>query len=392
MLEVKSMDAILDARSSWDDGMGTVDYERYDSRASLDNNCVSDDSLRSRSVNRYENDRDDLFDAGVDEDYSVHSCKSGASCCNPRFMEEVTANLLTNNPEFSRLELEDSIEDISRLIQAIKANMTVREVEIHIEALEGLSRIDQRYLADAICNLPELRSLLVYKNSLVFVEPLLRHQPFLLEQLRLCKLDISEPSRVKSLVSALRVLPNLTSLDVGFDGTDSDGVLAALVQLRSIYVYLECFRIDYKLQDNDDTDSADSKSDSLLDHRIVVAIAEAVEQSRTLKLLSLPPFSCTELCYEKLINMLQRNTTLERIDYWVRICNLYYPDANEKIDDLLHLNQSGARRLVRQDNVSAREILQFVTDRNRNDDLDSLYHLLLSRPSVLPTPQIERRH
>jgi len=157
-------------------------------------------------------------------------------------------------------------------------------------------------------------------------------------------------------------------------------------------VYLECFRIDYKLQDNDDTDSADSKSDSLLDHRIVVAIAEAVEQSRTLKLLSLPPFSCTELCYEKLINMLQRNTTLERIDYWVRICNLYYPDANEKIDDLLHLNQSGARRLVRQDNVSAREILQFVTDRNRNDDLDSLYHLLLSRPSVLPTPQIERRH
>ena len=372
------MDAILDSRNSWHIDDDTENNDTSEVNTMIDYHggysleCNSSSS--SWSPDRYGNDND------TDDDFSIQSC-SGESCSLPWIMEEITTNLLANNPDFSRLELDDSIEDIVGLIQAIHVNKTVREVEVHIEALEGLSRADQLCLADAICNLPELRSLLVYKNSLFFVEPLLRHRPFLLENLRLCKLDISESSKVDLLVSALESLPSLSSLDVGFDSTNSDGVLAALTKLKPIYVDLECFRIDYKLQEDAITTTVNG--DYTLDDRIVVAIAETIGQSHTLKTLSLPPFSCTEQCYETLIDMLERNYTLERIDYWVRVCNLYYPDANETIDHLLHLNESGVRRMVRQDTISSAEVMQLVTD--KNEDLDSIYHLFSSDPSLLPT-------
>ena len=316
-------------------------------------------------------------------------------------MEEINTNLMANEPDFTRLELDDGIDDMDSLIVAIRANKTVREVEVHMEALEGLSYRDQARLAQALCRLPELQSLLVYKNSLNFVEPLLAHRPTRLTNLRLFKLDISKTENIHLLVSALEQLSTLKTLDVGFDNTDSNGVLDALSHMKSIYMALECFRIDYKLlpqqyddttTDTDNNSNSNSNSNSNnnkyggyhLDDRIVIAIAEVVQESQTLKAISFPPFSCTEKCYDALIQMLEKNYVLERIDYWIRVCNsLYYPDSNERIDYLLQLNQSGVRRLLQQPDGMTRSQVWQLLDKYR-DDLDTVYHLFSSDPSLLP--------
>lgn len=396
------MDAILDSRASWpmEEEENTADYtddasernatDEYHGAYIVSGGSSSSSSSSASSSggmlpDRYGNDNDDPDNDDNDDYNDDDNCSLQSSCVGTWITEEITNNLLANHPDFSRLELDDRIDDITGLAAAIQTNTTVRDVEVHIEALEGLSRREQRKLADAICSLPELRSLLVYKSSLLFLGPLLRHRPFLLENLRLCKLDISDLPHVDLLTSALKTLPSLKSLDLGFDSTDSGGVLAALLQLRSIYVDLEVFRIDYKLQDGDDGTITTPSGDCMLDDRIAMAIAEAVAESQTLRTLSLPPFSCTDKCYESLIHMLDQNFTLERIDYWVRVCNLYYPDANETIDHLLHLNQSGVRRLIRQDTISSSEVLNLAID--KGDDVDTMYHLLSSLPSLLPVAQ-----
>ena len=300
-------------------------------------------------------------------------------------LREFAINMLrTYNPEYIRLELDDRIDDVICLSDAIRNNRTVREVEVHIEALEGLSLPEQMQLADAICSLQELRSLLVYKNSALFIEPLLRHSPYLLENLRMYKLDVfSDPLGVNRLVSALKGLPSLSSLDVLFDSTECDDILEALGSLKDVYVKLQSFQVDYKVLEGLGADALETNGCHKLDDRIVVAIAEAVEQSQTLKKLVLPPYNCTERCYDVLIGMLRNNFTLERIDYWVRVCNLYYPDMNETIDHLLHLNQTGARRLVQQTNISSSEVLQLMIHSSK-DDIESAYHLFSSHPSLLP--------
>ena len=227
-------------------------------------------------------------------------------------LESIMNDLTTNSQGFTRLELEDRIEDVVDFTEAIRANETVRDVEIHIECLEGLTRLEQQNLADAICSLPELRSLLVYKNSAIFLQPLYNHRPRLLENLRLCKLDISEEDSIHLLGTTLGGLPNLRSLDIGFDCYDNQRILEALVSIKSVYVNLESFRLDYRVQAND----------NMLDDRMVLELAGAIQTSSSLKTISLPPYSCSEKCYEALIDMLHKNTVLERIDYWVRICNL----------------------------------------------------------------------
>ena len=403
------MDAVLDSRSA---SIDEDDTEHDDARIEDISSTGGSSSSDRRLPDRYGNNNDSYYDSEAEDDApylnydsdndngSLQSCSSteercamnSNSGCHPSsfFVEESTTNMLqANNPDYSRLELDETIDDISCLCEAIRNNKTIRDVEVHIEALEGLSRADQRQLADAICSLAELRSLLVYKNSALYIDPLQRHGSFLLENLQLRKLDVfSEPTSVYKLATALKGLPSLRSLDVGFDSTDSDEVLDALVHLKSVYVELQCFRIDYKAQEvDDDADTNDGStpnttSNDMLDDRIVMAIAEAVEQSKTLKTLALPPYSCSERCYETLIHMLKHNVTLERIDYWVRVCNLYYPDANETIDHLLHLNQTGARRLVRQKHISSLEVLQLMIDANK-DDVHTAYHLFSSHPSLL---------
>lgn len=401
------MDAVLDSRSSSID----EDDTEHDNTRVEDISCSGGSSSSDCSLpDRYGNNNDSYYDSDAEEyapylnygsgdndNASLHSCSSteeryaihGGSHPSSWIMGESTTNLLrANNPDFARLELDDSIDDIACLCEAIRNNKTVRDVEVHIEALEGLSRADQRQLADAICSLAELRSLLVYKNSILYIEPLQRHNSFLLENLRLRKLDVfSQPTSVQTLATALKGLPSLRSLDVGFDSSNTDKVLDALEHLKPVSLELQCFRVDYKAQEYDDTDTTDgttmdTTSNDMLDDRIVMAIAEAVEHSQTLKTLALPTYSCTERCYETLIRMLKHNVTLERIDYWVRVCNLYYPDANETIDHLLHLNQTGARRLVRQKHISSSEVLQLMMDVNK-DDVHTAYHLFSSHPSLL---------
>jgi len=367
--------------------------DRYSTDGEEDDESVDD--YDDFDYEEFETDEFSLEDSNVINGRSDQSC-SGYSCSHPWAMEEITTNLKANESDFLRLELDDGIADIDVLLEAIQANHTVQEVEVHIEAFEGLSRSDQSNLAHALCQLPALKSLLVYKNSHVFIEPLLMYRPRLLENLRLCKLDISQPERFHLLVSALEALP-LRALDVGFDNTDFQGVLGALARLKHIYVKLECFRFDYKLASPDDEDDENNNNDSslhphdkpspfMLDDRIVEAIAQAIQSSQTLRTVSFPPFSCTDKCYEALIQMLQTNCILERIDYWVRVGHsLYYPDSNETIDHLLQLNQSGVRRIWKEQekNGVSKEVVVELLDHYR-DDLDTTFYLFSSDPSLVP--------
>lgn len=362
------MDSILSSRQS-------LDVDDDDDSRQLEEEIFTEDAHPSsrRSYNRYDTD-EDLYSSDL-------SYYGEEDCCfnNPWALEELTLQLRANSPDFFQLELDDQLtEGIEQLTAAMNANTTVREVEVHIEALEGLSQKDQTVLADALCRLPELRSLLVYKNSATFLAPLARHRPILLSQLRLCKLDIAEPKTMEELNLALQELPNLKFLDVGFEANDSDEVLEAIAQLRYSCGTLESLRMDYKLLQQPMSD------EYTIDDRIVAAIAQVVEQSETLKSLSLPPFGCTDQCHQTMIQMLQRNCVLEQMDYWVRICNLYYPDTNETIDHLLHLNRSGVRRLIKnkQGNIAANELWEQVEA--HHSDVEVMYRLFSSDPSLIP--------
>jgi hypothetical protein len=314
----------------------------------------------------------DRYDT-ISEDFNSEQCCGGNSRCGCLWDGEgVDSSLHFDNPGLSRLELDDRIDDVGGIIRAIESNKTARDVEVHIEALEGLSSGEQRGLANALCGLSELRSLLVYKSSILFAEPLARHTPILLETLRLYKLNIAESHNVELLVSAIARLPCLKTLDIGLDTTNGADVLATLSRMAPIFVDLECLRVDYRWEGQDDCK---------LDDRIVVTIAQAVEHSETLKTLSLPPFSCTENCYNALIHMLQMNRVIHRIEYWIRVCSLHYPDANEAIDHLLHLNRSGVRKLLQQDNITNHDIHALIS--SRGDDLHTLYHLFSTNPSLL---------
>jgi hypothetical protein len=330
------------------------------------------DSIRSLQVTSTGSRNYDRYDTISDDFNSEQFCCDSSRCEYLWDGEEINSSLNFDNLGSSRLELDDRIEDIGGIIRAIESNKTVRDVEVHIEALEGLTSGEQRGLANALCGLSELRSLLVYKNSILFAEPLVRNSPIQLETLRLCKLNITESGNVELLVSALGSLPCLKTLDIGLDTTNGSEVLATLSRMAPVFVGLECFRVDYKWEGQDDCN---------LDDRIVVAIAQAVEHSETLKTLSLPPFSCTENCYKALIHLVQKNRVIHRIEYWIRVCSLHYPDANEAIDHLLHLNRSGVRKLLQQDNITNHDIHALLS--SHGDDLHTLYHLFSTNPSLL---------
>ena len=356
------MDSILISRQSLDDG-DNLDLD--DGDVTIDD----DSSIRPtsrRSLNRYDTDQDLQSTSSFEQE----------GCNDEWGMEELVCKLRANSPDFIRLELDDQLEEITGLLDAMTINTSVKIVEVHIEALEGLSKVEQVSLAGAICRLPSLQQLLVYKNSSVFLQPLALHRPGL-NHLRLCKLDVTNTKNAGILNDALKGIPSLRSLDIGFEANDADEVLEALNQLKSHCMTLESFRMDYKLLQQEATEE-----DYTLDDRIVVAIAQAVEQSITLKCLSLPPFGCTDGCHQVLIALLQQNCVLEQIDYWVRICSLYYPDANETIDHLLHLNRSGVRKLLKQqEGITASDLQEQVLSHHL--DTDIMYYLFSSDPSLL---------
>lgn len=359
------MDSILVSRFSADDMDESNQPANYQSEPEDDSSDATN-SRRSgiRSYDRYD----------TDETLSANDL-GDEHCAN---LEGLILNLRANSPDFSRLELDDPVEGVSSLVGAIMVNKTVRDVEVHIEALDSLTRQDQCCLADAICRLPELRSLLVYKNSSIFLEPLSRHQPFLLAHLRLRKMDICKPSSVDNLVYALKHFPNLRSLDVGFEARDTDEVVCALNHIKSFFANLVNLRVDYKV--------LRARDQFTLDDRVVSVITQAIQDSLTLKSLSLPPFGCTDQCHTTLIDMLHQNTILDRIDYWVRVCNLYYPDDNASIDHLLHLNRTGVRRLLKkQGGITPDQLMKQLA--LHGDDLECIYHLFISDPSLLPKLQ-----
>ncbi|CAB9523765.1 expressed unknown protein [Seminavis robusta] len=333
----------------------------------------------SRSFDRYETDEDfaSYHHSFCSDDNNEDDDSSFSSCA----IEEIANKLSSSNSQdFLRLELDDEIGDVNidSLIMAMESRtVQVREVAVHIDAMENLSQAEQKRLANAICQLSELRSLLVYKNSLLFLEPLLYHQPIQLATLRLCKLDMKESQNADLLVSVLQQMQRLKTLDVTFDNTTSEGVSTALSRMAPIMASLESFRVDYRAPEETCT----------LDNAIVRAIAQVVQHSETLKSLSLPPLSLTEHGHQALIQMLERNCFIERIEIWVRVGqHLYYPDTNEALDRLLKLNRSGVRQLLRQDNnISCSEdILPILTSHQHGDDLDTIFHLFSSKPSLLP--------
>lgn len=135
---------------------------------------------------------------------------------------------------------------------------------------------------------------------------------------------------------------------------------------------LEGLRLDYKVPD-----------DQLLDDNIVSELMSIVQNSSSLKSLSLPPYGLSKSSQDSIISMLKSNIVLEQLEYWFRIGNLYFPDTNEMIDYYLKLNRSGVRELQAHDNTTSLSQNFINALISHNEDIDVVYHMFNTNPSII---------
>lgn len=289
----------------------------------------------------------------------------------------IVKKLERNASELYWLQLTTEITDPQRLIQAMHGNTMVRNVTVYPCALKSLSELDQKLLVDAICQLRNLKNLIVFQDcGSIFVDPLIRYRPPL-TRLTLYKLDFAGELLLSRLAILLLALPALEELSLEkYRGADGSKLLTIFAKILPSLAFLKNLSL---------TPARGVKMAS----EGPLALFKALWHNNTVQTLSLQGSedSMDQTCINGLQHALRTNTTLEKItiagfwkneeDFWKR----FSEKSRTQIHYYLKLNKSGIRSLQLDVNADF-ETLKNVILRHR-ENLDHIFYLLLNNPSMV---------
>jgi hypothetical protein len=254
----------------------------------------------------------------------------------------------------------------------------IRNVTVYSCALQSLGSEEKTGLVDAICQLPNLKTLIVFQDcGSLFLDPLIRYSPSL-TRLTLYKLDFVGENILHKLIMLVAGQPMLEELSLEkYSAKDTAKLLRALsgVVLNTTSLKTLCLTPARKVK---------VCAEGLL------ALIKAFKKNNTVKSLGLQGSEegIDLKCVQVLASILEdNNTTLGDVkltgfwrseeDFWKRFPN----KLTDQVHFYLNLNKSGVRTLQLDVNANLATLKNALT-KNR-DNLDVIFFLLLNNPVLV---------
>ncbi|CAB9523650.1 expressed unknown protein [Seminavis robusta] len=289
----------------------------------------------------------------------------------------IIRKLEANATDLYWLQLTTALTDSERLAEAMKGNTSVRNATVYPSAIESLPLTEQMEVVSAICQLKNLKNLIVFQDcGSLFVDPLIRYRPPL-TRLTLYKLDVSGSNLFSKLVMLLIGLKGLEELSL--EKYKGDNGCRLLKAVAKVLPNMKCL-----------------KSLTLTPARGVKLTTEgpytlfrALWQNRTIQTLSLQGSAdgIDQTCIAELANCLRANKTLEEVKltgfwknedaFWKR----FTPKSTKRINYFLGLNKAGIRHLQLDVNTDFHTLKSVII--SQADNLDHVFYLLQQNPSIV---------